>query len=105
LLGVSPEVPLSSALWRKWPSLRQGHRVLSLCAARVCRHQELGAAHALAECALRRSDLLGPRPHRVRCPAPVDVANSDRSRFGAAWLLLRGEGLVLRSRPLSAALP
>src|SRR6266545_348289 len=83
--------------------------VLSIClillAARVCRHQELDAAHALAERALRRSDLLDPWPHRVQRPTPVDVANSDRPRLGATRLLLRGEGLVLRSRPLSAALP
>ena len=37
-------------------------------------------------------------------PAPVDVADSNRPRLGAAWLLLRGESVVLRSRPLSAAL-
>src|SRR5262245_38824437 len=76
-----------------------------LFALRVCRHQELDAAHALTECALRGSDLLGPRPHRVRRPAPVDVADSDHSRLGATRLFLRGEGLVLRSRPLSAAVP
>src|SRR5262249_3717086 len=83
----------------------QRHRLLSLCAARICRHQELDARHALAERALRWSDLLGPRPHRVRRPTLVDVANNDRSRLGATRLFLRGQGLVLRSRPLSAALP
>ena len=103
-LGRLPAVPLSGALWRERPALRQGHRLLSLFAARLCRHQELDAAHALPERALRRSDLLGARRHRVRRPAPVDVADSDRPRLGAARLLLRGEGLVLRSRPLSAAL-
>ena len=58
-LGRLPAVPLSGALWRKRPTLRQGHRLLSLCAARLCRHQELDASHALPERALRRSDLLG----------------------------------------------
>ena len=37
-------------------------------------------------------------------PAPIDFADSDRPRLGVARLLLRGKGLVLRPRPLSAAL-
>jgi hypothetical protein len=36
-LGHLPAVPLSSALWRQRPALRQGHRLLPLCAAHHCR--------------------------------------------------------------------
>jgi uncharacterized membrane protein (UPF0182 family) len=38
-LGCLPAVLLSSALWRERPTLRQGHRLLSLFAACLCRHQ------------------------------------------------------------------
>jgi uncharacterized protein len=42
--------------------------------------------------------------HPVRRSAPVHVADSDHPRLDAARFLLRGESLVLWSRPLSAAL-
>jgi len=52
----------------------------------------------------RRSDLLGSRRDRIRYSSPIDVADSDCARLGVACSPLRREGLVVRSRPLSAAL-
>ena len=50
------------------------------------------------------NDLLGVWRHRIRHSSPIDVADSNCSWLGVARSPLRREGLVLRSRPLSAAL-
>src|ERR1700704_662379 len=103
-LGHLPAHSLSGAIWRRRSALQQGHRLLSLLTARLYSHQELDAAHARFERAFRRNDLLGARRDRIRRAAPINVADSDRSRLSIARSFLRGEGLVLWSRPLSAAL-
>src|SRR3982075_1781035 len=103
-LGHLPAVSLSGAIWRRRSALQQGHRLLSLLTARLYPHQELDASHARLDRAFRRNDLLGARRDRIRRAAPINVADSDRSRLSIARSFLRGEGLVLWSRPLSAAL-
>ena len=99
-----PAVALSRALRRRRSALRQGHRLLSVRAARLYRDQELDAARDRRERAVRGNDLLGARRHRVRRSPPIDVADSDCARFGAGRSAVRGEGLVLWSRPLSPPL-
>ena len=103
-LEYLPAVSLPRALRRRRSALQQGHRLLSLFAARLYRDQELDAARNRPERAVRRSDLLGARRHRIQCSQPINLADDDRTWLGAAGSSVRGEGLVLWSRPLSAAL-
>src|SRR5262249_61055616 len=102
--GCFAAIRLSGAVWTEGPAVRQGHRLLSLLPSRLCRAQKLAAADARVELSRRRGGLLGARRNRIRRAAPVDLGRGHRPRLGPAGALFRGEGLVLWSRPLSAAL-
>src|SRR6266702_4249822 len=58
-LGGGPSLPSPGALWRERPGLRQGHRLLSLLAAGLCRAQELAAAAPVLQRRPGRRGLLG----------------------------------------------
>ena len=103
-LGRRASLPLPGALRRERSGVRQGHRLLSLLAAGLCRAQELAAAARGLQRGNRRCRILGARRHRARQAAATAVAQRPHPCLGAARPLLRGEGLVLRPRSLPAAL-
>ena len=103
-LGRRASLPPPGALRRERSGVRQGHRLLSLLAAGLCRAQELAAAARGLQRGNRRRRVLGARRHRARQAAATAVAQRPHPCLGAARPLLRGEGLVLRPRPLPAAL-
>ena len=63
---VVPPVHPPGAVRPERSPLRQGHRLLSLLASRLCRAQELAAADARLERSRRRRGVLGARRHRTR---------------------------------------
>ena len=70
----------------------------------LCRAQELAAAAAVLQRGHRRRSLLGAGRHRVRHAAARPVAGRPHPCLGAARPVFRGQGVVLRTRSLPAAL-
>ncbi len=103
-LGRGASFPLPGALWRERSGVRQGHRLLSLFTAGLYRAQELAAAAAVLRHSSHRRGVLGAWRHRARPAAATPVSRRPRPWLGAARPVLRGQGRVLRSRSLPAAL-
>ena len=70
-LGHGASLPPTGALWRARSDLRQGHRLLSLLAARLYCAQELAASAGLLQRGIRRRNLLGARRHHSRTIAAL----------------------------------
>src|SRR5262249_42166943 len=100
-LGHRPALSLSSALWRQRSGVRPRHRLLPVLAAGLYRAEDLAAGAADPERGARRRGLLGTRRHRARQAAAPLFARRRDPRLGAAWPVVRAEGVVLLSRSLS----